>query len=77
MLSMGNQTAVVCLFFPNASFTTDKEVLELYPCNKSIHTLCVENEEKMVFGHPQQPSIKMLQRSAEQLRAKCAHDCVF
>lgn len=58
------------------SFTTDKEVVELYPCNKSIHTLCVENEEKMVFGHPQQPSIKMLQRSAEQLRANCAHGCV-
>lgn len=44
---MGTKTAFV--FPPNVSFTTDKEVLQLGPCNESIHTLCVENEEKMVF----------------------------
>lgn len=39
----GNQNSLS--FSPNVS----KEVLQLCPCNESIHTLCVENEEKMVF----------------------------
>lgn len=43
----GNQNSL--RFSANVSFTTDKEVLQLCPCNESIHTLCVENEEKMVF----------------------------
>lgn len=41
------------------SFPTDKEVVELYPCNKSIYMLHVENkEEKMVFHTSSSSQVK-------------------